>query len=188
MFNPEQIQTFMSNARGKIFNNVGVGDNFKKRSQWNKAYELVLDNFIICQKQWIKALKKSSSFREKALKVRQNKEEIANLQKGVEIKDAQVLGMQVEQIDPNCTKFAKEESKQACHESLNRTEKDLLKVEDKDEITFLMKGLKKILKIQDIFMGLLKEELNEKTNRVDMFRTCFDNNLNRLMSSTNENT
>ena len=133
-----------------------------------------LDSFIKCQKEWLKALKKSSSFRKKALKVRKNKEEITKLLGSVEVKDAHLQGMQAQLIDPNCTKFTKEESKQTCRASLKNTEANFLKVEDKNEIDYLMKGLTDILQAQKSFMGLLKEELKEKTERVEMYKDHFD--------------
>ena len=166
----------------KIFNNAEIGEKFKKRSQWNKAYELVLVSFIECQKRWIKALKKSSSFEGKSRHVHKNKEEIHSMQKSVEVEDAHLLGMQANLIDPDCTKFAKEEAKQACRESLKRKEEGLLKVEDKEDISFLLNGLADILTDQGTFMGLLKEEFTEKTDKVIMFREHFDFNYNRLMS------
>ena len=180
--NPAQIQTFMTAMKMKIFNKTEIGDTFKKRSQWNKAYELLLDSDINCQKRWIKALKKSSSFEGKALKVRQNKEEINSMQKCVEVQEAYLLGMQANYIEPNCTKFSKEASKEAYRESLKRKEESLLQVEGKEEIAFLLNGLADILKIQYNLLDHLKQELTEKTDRVIMFREHFDLNLNRLMS------
>ena len=166
-----------------IFNNTDIGEKFKKRSQWNKAYELALVSFIDCQKNWIKALKKSSSFEGKASKVNKNKEEIYSLQKSVEVQDAHLLGMQANYIDPNCIKFAKEASKQALHESLKRKEEGLFQIEDKEDIAFLLNGLADILKIQKSLLESLKEELTEKTKRVIMFREQFDYDLNLMFKA-----
>ena len=90
--------------------------------------------------------------------------------------------MQAQLLDPNVTRFTKDETKQACHESLKQLEKALFKVEDKDDITLLKKGLEDILKTQDTYVGLLKEESKEKTDSLVMFREHFDQNLNPLMS------
>ena len=110
---------------------------------------------------------------------------IANLLRSVEVKDALLQGMQAQLIDRNCTKFSKEESKQTSCASLEKTEEDLFKVEDKEKIDFIKKGLTDILKIQKSIISLLNEDLKEKTDRVDMYRDLFDQNLNCLMSYTN---
>ena len=184
-WNPEQIYVFLSNARGNFFNNtnVDIGQyKFKKRSQWNVAYESELDCYIKCQRDWIKALKKSSSMRKKAVKLCKRKTKILKLLSSVDVKDAHLQGMQAELIDPNCTKFTKEDTKQACRASLENAERDLSQVEDTEEIDFLMNGLTDLLRTQKIFLGILNEELKEKTRRVNLYKNHFENNLNGLMS------
>ena len=166
---PKETQTraLFKRIKEKIFKDSKIGTKFKKKTDWNKAYELELTNYTNCQERWMDALKECLSFDDRIQTILSDRQAMIGLARRIEVKDQTVQTMDA--TTGLSLKDDKIAAKKRFCDDIKNIQDTLFALSNQDSFHFFTGGLSALLKLQTERKASLVEELAENTIKAQSF-------------------
>ena len=166
---PKETQTraLFKRIRQRIFKDSKIGIKFKKKTDWNKAYELKLTNYIGCQEGWMDALKECLSFDDRVQTILSDRHVITELTRRIEA-NIQII----QTMDATTGLSLKDDriaAKKKLCDDLKSIQDTLFALDNHNSFHFFTGGLSALLKLQAEHKASLVEESAKYTIRARSF-------------------
>ena len=157
---PKETQTraLFKRIKKKIFKDSKIGTRFRKKTDWNKAYELELNNYTNCQERWMDALKECLSFDDRIQTILSDRQAMTGL--------ARRIDQTVQTMNATTGLSIKDNriaAKKGFCDDIKNIQDTLFALNNQDSFHFFTGGLSALLKLQTERKASLVEELAENT-------------------------